>query len=157
MPEEWLIDGYNFIHGVSPPGSKKSKKSNSFLIGLISRLASFAAQNQNRKLILVLDGKSHPREWDSLCTEALSIVSSGEITADSFIERYLFENKNRFLLTVVTGDRAILQMASGSGGRTLSPKDFERLLGEAEKTSADILFQQKVKSHGFYRPFRDKL
>ncbi len=157
MPEEWLIDGYNFIHEISPPDSKKSKKSNSFLIGLISRLASFAAQSQNRKLVLVLDGKSHPREWDTFCTRALSIVSSGEITADSFIERYLCENRDRLLLTVVTKDRAILQMANGSGGRTMSPKDFERLLGEAEKESADILFRQKVKSHGFHRPFHDKL
>lgn len=157
MPEEWLLDGYNLIHEISPAGNRNSKKSESFLIHFISRLAGFAAFTAGRKLNLVLDGKTHPKEWDSFCTDRLGIVSSGEITADSYIERFLCKNKNELLMTVVTKDRAIIQMARGSGARTMEPKEFERLMSEAEKENSDLLFRQKVKSHGFHRPFHDKL
>lgn len=148
MQEEWLIDGTNLLHSGPKPKTP---------LELIHRIAGFASAHQGRGVLLVFDGKVPPGEWESLASKQFRIESSGSLTADSVIERYLCENKGRFQFTVVTADRAVVRMAHGSGARVMSPKEFVLILGETEKGNKDILFDQKVKGHGFNRPFRDKL
>lgn len=148
MQEEWLIDGTNLLHA----GSRTKTPHE-----LIHRLAGFAAAQKGRGVFLVFDGKVPPGQWESLTSKQLRIESSGGLTADSVIERYLCENKGRLPFIVVTADRAVVRMAHGSGARVMSPKEFNLLLDETEKTNKDVLFDQKVRSHGFNRPFRDKL
>ena len=148
MQEEWLIDGTNLLHVDSKPKTP---------LEWIHRIAGFASAQKGRGVLLVFDGKVPSGQWESLASKNLRIESSGDRTADSVIERYLCENKGRFQFTVVTADRAVIRMAHGSGARVMSPKEFKLLLGETEKANKDVLFDQKVKAHGFHRPFRDKL
>ena len=148
MQEEWLIDGTNLLHADSKPKTP---------LELIHRLAGFASAQKGRGVLLVFDGKVPPGQWESLASKSLRIESSGDLTADSVIERYLCEHKGRFQFTVVTADRAVVDMARGSGAHVMSPKEFNLLLNQTEELNKDVLFDQKVKSHGFNRPFRDKL
>ncbi len=148
MQEEWLIDGFNLLRADPRPKTP---------LQLINRLAGFASAQKGRGVLLVFDGKVPPGQWESLCSKQLRIESSGTLTADSVIERYLCEHKGRFQFTVVTADRAVVNMARGSGASVMSPKEFNLLLNETEKSNKDVLFDQKVKGHGFHRPFHDKL
>lgn len=123
---------------------------------LFALVADFAAHG-GRKTLMVLDGKGPAADLASCETAYFSVMYSGAATADTYIERYLCENKQRVSFVVVTGDNAIARLALGWGARVKRADEFLELLAEAEKERADRLFQDKIKGHGFNRPFGDKL
>ena len=154
MPEEWLIDGYNLLHELNSrkdkPSSKISRES------CLSRLAPFAA-SQACKVTVVLDGIGNNEEFAGLRSLTFCVVYSHSVSADAYIEKYLFENKGKASFVVVTRDRAIADMARGSGARVMNVKNFMECLEATNKENSDILFGHRLKSHGFHRPFEDKL
>lgn len=150
MQEQWVIDGYNLIHGLATKSSKPSPRE------LASTLASFASFTKVH-VLMVLDGTGDEAELLPQKTPYFNIVYSKEITADAFIERFIFENREKFHLVVVTRDSAILQIARGSGARTMNVEEFKKEMSEHSKDVEDKLFKNKIESHGFNRPFLDKL
>ena len=106
MPEEWLIDGFNLLY-------RFKNRQLSALFGLV---ADFAASKHCIALV-VLDGKGNEEEYAAFQTPSLQIRYSREVSADAVIERRLCEKKGQAVFVVVTGDRAITQMARGSGDR----------------------------------------
>ena len=153
MLEEWLIDGYNLLHSTASPGSKKQGVSRERLFEL---LASFASSEQ-RKVLMVLDGQGDDQELGAYQTKNFAVIYSKASTADSVIERMLYEQKGTASFSVVTKDRAVCQMARGLGARVMEPDKFIELLNAGRKENDQILFGEKVKSHGFSRPFEEKL
>ena len=157
MPEEWLIDGYNLLRDCPSGTPSPPRKSKASLANWSHRIAGFAAAKKDRRVLLVLDGQTPAQEWEALCTASFQILSSGNITADSVIEKYLCDNKGRLRMMVVTKDRAVARMARGSGAGVMEPAEFTRLLEVVEKEGREILFREDVRNHGFHRPFGDKL
>ena len=153
MLEEWLIDGYNLLHSAAPPGNKKRGVSREALFEL---LAGFASSDE-RKVLMVLDGKGNEQEFGAYQTKNFAVIYSQALTADSVIEKMLCEKKGTAAFRVVTKDRAVCQMARGLGARVMAPEEFMTLLGARRKENDQILFGEKVKSHGFSRPFEEKL
>ncbi len=153
MSEEWLIDGYNLLHDFVSHNKNKIKASRDVLFGL---LANFASAGE-RSVMIVLDGKGRDEEFGSHNTKSFRAVYSQALSADSYIERYLYEKKAGSGMIVVTRDRAITLMARGGGARVIGTKEFLELLGSMKKDNEDILFKHKVDGHGFNRPFEDKL
>ena len=143
MLEEWLIDGYNLIYD-----AKLSREA------LFDRLASFASSNE-RKILMVLDGKGNDDEFEAYRTKSFNIIYSQSLTADSVIEKILYEKKGMSAFTVITKDRAISQMARGSGSRVMIPAEFMAFLIDSKKDNNQLLFKEKVRSHGFNRPFEN--
>lgn len=166
MAEEWLIDGYNLLYerarsprsGTNPSRSAADsrRKSASERSDLLARLASFAAAG-DRAVTVVLDGKGNAAELETYRTARFEVVYSQKVSADSCIERRLFERPNRIGVTVVTADRAITDVARGMGGRVMKPLEFLRLLKDEDKAGEERLFRDRVRGHGFNRPFGDKL
>ena len=154
MPEEWLIDGYNLLHDLRARRPQKNLVlSREHLFDL---LASFAASERSR-VWMVLDGKGSDDEFSSHRTKFFSVCYSQAVSADTYIERYLYEYKDKVKLLVVTKDGAIARIARGSGARVWSPKEFMEHLEGARGENSDVLFKGRVKGHGFNRPFHDKL
>ena len=153
MPEEWLVDGYNLLHRLKAAVQKKSDLS---LARLIERIVDFSSYRKHL-VLMVLDGRGPKGELDARSAPFFRLVYSGKVSADACIERYLFENRSRAALAVVTDDRAISDMARGGGARVLSGKNFLEILEETERQKADILFEGRVRAHGFNRPFEKKL
>lgn len=149
MIEEWLIDGYNLLHDVQ---SKKGGPSRDRLFALLAGFAS-----PERRVLMVLDGIGDDEEFRAFRTPSFEIVRSQAVSADTHIERYLCEHKGRAMLVVVTRDRAVARMARGSGARVLDTREFMAVLASAETERSDALFKNRVRSHGFNRPFGDKL
>lgn len=158
MGEEWFIDGYNVVHELAGPKSQKRPANPAKILphDLFSKVANFTA-GRARKALVVLDGVGDNNEFRAYRTESLDIVYSGKVSADTFIERSLYEARGRAILFVVTKDRAIAQVASGVGARVVEPKDFLARIHEDSKEKQGILFKHQVKAHGFSRPFEEKL
>ena len=153
MPEEqWLIDGYNLLHDLSRARSKQKSSRES----LFTAVANFASVRHCR-VLFVLDGKGDGKEFAAFETAHFHIVYSQSVSADAYIEKYLYEHRTRCAIVVVTKDRAIVNAARGGGSRVLAPSEFRELLADGRKDSADALFKEKVRSHGFHRPFDGKI
>ena len=152
MVEEWLVDGYNLLHACAPgrPSPKNTRET------LLSDLAGFAA-SKGQRMLVVLDGCGEESELKVHHTEFLHVVYSQKVTADAYLERQLFERRAQALFTVVTNDRAISNIARGAGARVMGTEAFLEAMKESRKESSETLHKNKARSHGFNRPFEDKL
>lgn len=153
MAEQYLIDGYNLLYAlrsISPQKNPLSREE------LFIKLSGFASLKQTR-VIVVIDGSGDDSEQEAYATSFFNVVLSQKKTADAFIEKYLYDFKAQHSFVVVTADRAITHIARGSGAMVLSPAQFWEMVGETDKQKKDVLWEEKKKSHGFNRPFEDKL
>ncbi len=159
MHEEWFIDGYNVLHGTAVPQSKNRSASprKITLSRLFSKAANFAAGTPERKVVVVLDGVGENNEFRAYRTQSLDIVYSGSVSADTAIEKSLYEARGRASLFVVTNDRAIARIALGVGAQVVSPRDFLERVRDDQKEKDEILSRHQVKAHRFNRPFEEKL
>ena len=153
MLEEWLIDGYNLLHSLAPRGNKLKTVPRETLIGLLAGFASC----EERQVLMVLDGQGDDQEFRPYQTKNFLVIYSQKLTADSVIEKILFEKKGTASIRVVTKDRALCLMARGLGAGVMAPDEFMAFLRDDKKQDDQILFKEKVRSHGFSRPFEDKL
>ena len=108
-------------------------------------------------MLLVLDGKCEFAELDIHHTALFRVVYSQKVSADTFIERILFDRRTEARFTVVTDDRAITNIARGSGALVVGTTQFLDLMKESKKEGAESVDKGKLRSHGFHRPFEDKL
>ncbi|HTL69690.1 MAG TPA: NYN domain-containing protein [Candidatus Eisenbacteria bacterium] len=152
LPEQWLIDGYNVLRN---PGARSGSKPPARDV-FFARVAGFAAAGP-RRVLIVMDGIGPDDEWGAFQTASFSVVYSQKVTADSYIERFLCENKGACAFTVVTGDRAVVAMARGAGARVLDASEFLALIGESGRDNEARVLKDRIRSHGFNRPFGDKL
>ena len=68
------------------------------------------------------------------------------------IERHLFRQKAKASFVVVTNDRTVTDIAIGLGARAMKNSLFVELLKESDDTMKAILWNEKIKAHGFHRP-----
>ena len=154
MAEEWLIDGYNLLHALHSASPPEKNRSN--LHRLISDVADFASES-SQVVFMVLDGHGRQGELDICHTAFFRVVYSQKISADTFIEKTLFERRAETQFMVVTNDRAIANIARGGGARVMSTTQFLERMRESKKESTDKQQKNKIKSHSFHRPFEDRL
>ncbi len=153
MAKLFLIDGYNLLYAlrsISPQKNPSSREE------LFTKLSGFASLKQSQ-IIVVIDGSGDNMEMEAYKTSFFNVVLSQKKTADAFIEKYLYDFRAQHSFVVVTADRAITHIARGSGAMVLSPSQFWETVCEMDTQKKDILWEEKKKSHGFNRPFEDKL
>lgn len=152
-PEIWLIDGYNLLHDIQPAkqGKKPSKE------GLFDLLADFASAGDHRQVLLILDGKGSDAEHDARKTVSFSVAYSQDVSADAYIEKYLYDHRATARLFVVTNDRAITLLARGGGASVFSTAIFRERVGEVKKDTAERLQKDDARTHGFHRPLDNQL
>ena len=154
MIEEWLVDGYNLFHEMqSACGDPKFKLDRASFCGL---LAGFAATRDVR-MLAILDGSGEDGELKTHETSHFKAIYSHEVSADAWIERYVFEKRATTRLTVVTSDRAICEISRGGGASIVKASQFCTLLRESKRDNSRQIFKEEVRSHGFHRPLDEKL
>ncbi|MFQ6107999.1 MAG: NYN domain-containing protein [Candidatus Aminicenantales bacterium] len=121
----YLIDGNNFIGYLSPSFLKDPRSKQA----LISQLLVFNRQKRT-KIYLVFDGPPlQDLETKKLREESLSIIYPGiDEDADRVIKRIIEKQTDLRRFSVVSSDREIRRFAKTKGARSLSCKDFHRLL-----------------------------
>jgi predicted RNA-binding protein with PIN domain len=149
MIEEWLVDGYNLLYDLQ---SRKGGPSRDRLFALLAGFAS-----RERRVLMVLDGIGDDQEFRAVRTASFEIVYSQDVSADTHIEKYLCGHKGRAMLMVVTRDNAVAMMARGSGARVYDTREFMEVLAGVDAERSDTLFKQRVRGHGFNRPFDGKV
>lgn len=153
MAEEWLIDGYNLLHAHASVKSTRSRKSRE---QLLAELAGFSAL-EGRPVTVVLDGAGDPGELDIHRTALFAVVYSQNVSADACIERQLYERRGTVHFTVVTDDRAITNIARGSGASVVGCGEFLEVMKASVKERSERSGKDRMRSRGFNRPFEDKL
>ena len=108
-------------------------------------------------MMVVMDGYGDPAELDIHNTRLFRVVYSQKVSADACIERLLYERRSATRFTLVTDDRAIANMARGGGASVIGTGAFMEMMKESRKESSETLDKNKLRSHGFNRPFGDKL
>ena len=154
MNEEWLVDGYNLLHHIlslknSPCAISPTREA------LCAALAGFGSFKR-QKIRLVLDGAADPEELKIHQTRYFEAVYSQKVSADHHIEEYICRHKKAVAFVVVTDDRAITRMALGGGARVLRNAQFLQMLKDCRGEGEETLWKEKVRSHGFNRPFGEK-
>ena len=155
MTEEWLIDGYNLLHDIA-----SLKKTAGWLpsskTALCSALAGFASAKK-QKIWMVLDGVGKGEELKVHQTDFFEAVYSQKVSADNYIEKYIYQNKAMMAFVVVTNDRTISELARGGGARVLKNSQFLEMLKECGRDEKAVVAKEETRSHGFHRPFDEKL
>lgn len=122
LSEQWLIDGYNVYHAL------RRKERGVSLSDLLTRLSDLAAapapSSADRRFIVVLDGRGDDADLAPYRTERCEVLRSGSVSADTCIERLIFELKATRRIMLVTDDRAIRQLAHGAGCRSMGTEEF---------------------------------
>ncbi len=157
MSEEWLIDGYNLLHDLA--GRRRGRSGALPLAekgALFAALAGFAASG-SRRVTVVLDGVGRDAEFGAYRTAVFEVVHSQKVSADTYIERRIAEQKDRSRIVVVTRDRAIVTFARGAGARVTDPGELLDLLKAEDRAHDETLFKHRIAGHGFNRPFDRKL
>lgn len=106
---------------------------------------------------MVLDGVGSPDELAVHKTSYFEAVYSQKVSADHYIEKYIYQNKLAVAFLVVTNDRTISEMARGGGARVLKNSQFLEMLKETGGESKAALENEEARSHGFNRPFDNQL
>lgn len=143
LDEYVLIDGYNVIYAWN---ELKCLMKESFE-GARGRLLDIMCNYQGIKkcqVIVVFDAykvEGDRREVQEYNNIHVVYTKKAE-TADSYIERFSFQNKNKYKIKVVTSDRAEQMIVIGNGASTVSAQDFyNEVVMENEKIME--LFREK--------------
>jgi len=130
-----LIDGYNVLNKWKSLKKEKQKSiaaARDKLIEIIHKYADFT----DAEIKIVFDGKPNmPLE----IKDPIVIYSKEKDTADSAIERLVYQTQDRKNILVVTSDVMQQKMVFGMGGFYKNAEDFEDMVNEAlEKADSDI-------------------
>lgn len=125
-----IVDGYNIIH--QWPLLKKEAEDISWECArnrLISILAEYQSYTGN-KVILVFDGYLTERGSASKSEElGIEVVfTSKKQTADSFIERFVYQNRGSGTFLVATSDVKIERIIVGLDAWPISPQRLKEMI-----------------------------
>lgn len=122
----YLVDGYNVIHKcpqLRPLTETSFEASRDSLIDRVARYCSLTSHHAK----IVFDGRGRRQEpsLPECGTAHVEIIfSPGHHTADTLIERIVYDARNRRDYVVVSGDRGIRNLVGGLGGLTMIPESF---------------------------------
>ncbi|MFC1736464.1 NYN domain-containing protein [Candidatus Hydrogenedentota bacterium] len=126
MPDTLIIDGYNVIH--HDDGMKSvlnnygPEEARSALISVLCKLPL----SRDDRIIVVFDGKSGVGDGPTeKAPKGIKIVfSKGSDTADTVIERMIYQQKSNKCTTVVSRDNHLRDLCIGLGAGVMSPDNF---------------------------------
>ncbi len=140
----YLIDGYNVIHKcpqLRPLTQTNFEASRDSLIDRVARYCSLTSHHAK----IVFDGRGRRQEpsLPECGTANVEIIfSPGHHTADTLIERIVYDARNRRDYVVVSGDRGIRNLVGGLGGLTMIPASFLTEIDQALESASSALRNQ---------------
>lgn len=133
LPECLIVDGYNMIYGWESLKALANQSLFSAREALISELINYQGM-RNCSLIIVFDGN---RKADNPGTSAnrghASIVyTSGNQSADAWIEKKVSDLKGKFRCVVASSDSLVQNSILASGGARISARELEQRVESAK-------------------------
>lgn len=133
----YLIDGYNLIHAhatlkaiadtnIESARDALTEMATALLKPGIQVIVVFDGQGMTTDTIPALPGIDHLQH----------VFTAQNLSADTWIERTVYNAKKRNLCTVITADGGIRDLCRGLGARVFSPEWFQAQTGQARADSA---------------------
>lgn len=133
MSETYYIDGYNLLHYVPQWKDLARQDLEGARDALIIAVSKWcAATNHSAKI--VFDGagrRTETTEHAGASGEVEVLYTSRQKTADSIIERGVYETQHKASVIVVSADRGILDLCLGMGALSMRPENFVATMNEA--------------------------
>ena len=128
----YYIDGYNVIHHSSYLRPLAESDFETARDELIEKVAHYCgAKNIRAKIVFDGRGQGAPRPEAHPRVAGVEIVySSKHQSADTLIERAVYQSGDKRELIVVTADRGIRDQCMGMGALVMSPENFLRTVYE---------------------------
>ncbi len=125
-----IIDGYNVIYSVPELAARASQDLAEARAALVQRLASYVSRRRV-EVVVVFDGSTvSPAAVPGASPPGVRVLfSRPPANADSVIEHLIGTEARPRNLTLVTGDRHLIQVAQGRGAKVLPPLRFVGQLG----------------------------
>lgn len=129
-----LVDAYNIIFAW--PDLKELAEDN--MDGAKAKLIDYLSKYQSIKgclIIAVFDAyrvKGH-REEKINCDNVQVVHTSESQTADQYIEKFVYKNREKYNITVATSDNLQQSIVMGLGSTVLSAKEFKREIDRANE------------------------
>ncbi len=140
--KKYLIDGYNMLHSWKKENVFNSKTFDGMREELIRSL-QMLADFKDIIIEVYFDGKIWSKDKIEGSPRFKVIFTSKEITADTAIERAVYNAESKKELTVITSDRKIRDLAMALGILSLNPMHFLADLEEAEREISRLLSPEK--------------
>lgn len=153
----YFLDGYNVIHCSDSLRATAGKSMDSARNALIKSAADFCTQS-GQQVVVVFDGTADP----SMAVKGASRVGrlrivycKSAMSADTYIERAVYQMRNRLDAAVVTADNTVAQLVRGLGALVLKPQSF---IDEVQKTLSETRGRRPApKGHRFGTGLSDRL
>ena len=149
MSEIHLVDGYNVLHKCRTLKGLLRADLETAREALIDKVAHHCAQTGTR-VTIVFDGRArqntervaHNRNVGSL--EVL--YSPAQLTADSVIERMVYESPRKMEVVVVTNDRGVRDLCRGMGALVMDAANFLQSIEESGRSTSEQLQRTRQNS-----------
>ena len=142
MSEIHLVDGYNVLHKCAWLKGLLRHDLETAREALIDKIAHYCAQTGTR-VTIVFDGRgqkvaetvAHNRSVGSLQV----IYSPAQKTADTIIERMVYESPRKMEVVVVTNDRGVRDLCRGMGSLVMDAGNFLQSIQESSRATTERL------------------
>jgi len=138
MPNHYLVDGYNVLHCTAAYKPMMRMGLETARDAFINQLALFCANSQD-SVTVVFDGSE---SLESNVTPFAGVprlevrYSPGKHSADTVIERLIYNAPERTRAVVVTRDRGLRELCQGMGAFSMAPESFLTTVREWESRTA---------------------
>ena len=141
MPSRYYIDGYNVIHFCPHMQSLANRDFEAARDALVDIAARFSATT-GKQVTVVFDGRGRARNASKppCGTPGVQVVySPGHQSADSVIERYVYQASNRLDVVVVSADAGIRDFCRSLGAVVIPPESFLGIARDAlDRARSDL-------------------
>lgn len=151
MKDILIVDGYNVIFAWPELKTLGNESLEHARMRLKDYLQNYGCHH-GFFVILVFDGKyvSDGASEEYITPDFLQVFTADGVTADAYIERAVFERKNRFTnIYVVTSDGAEQHQILGSGGLRIPVRELRRNIERAK--TEERTYYKREHSEGLKR------
>lgn len=145
MASLYYIDGYNVLHRSSVLRASARLDLESAREALIDRVAQFCIAT-GQKACVVFDGR-HTSKADRVPHKNVPglqlVYTPSELTADSYIERAVYQHKDRLQVAVVSNDRSLRDLCRNLGALTMEADNFLDSVRESRHDMEGVMARAK--------------
>jgi ribosomal protection tetracycline resistance protein len=128
-----VVDGYNILHAwpeLKEVMNENLERAREKLIAILTELA----ETHDKKVIVVFDGGKVGHWVERIPNPHVKVIFAAKpVTADTEIERFVYNQKNKREIMVATSDRAQQLMVAHMGTQFLNAIKFKELIDDSQK------------------------
>jgi len=152
MSTRYYVDGYNVLHKSRMLQPLLRRSLETAREALIDRIAQFCVSTSN-EVILVFDGQTahqasevdHYRGVRNLTV----LYAPATHSADTEIERRVYQERNRLGVVVVSNDRGLRDLCRGMGALTMETESFLASTRETRQEMESVIARTRKESPSF--------